>query len=122
MQEGKLLVIKQQTGPHAGKFDLPGGGIELGETIEEALCREFVEEVAMTFEDMHSLVNLTAVTEGLNDDGFPYLLHQIGLIYEVTELFSLPNHPKELEFFWVNLEELEKERISPFLEQMLLLI
>src|SRR5690606_6845147 len=34
-QKERLLVIKQGKGPHRGKYDLPGGGIKPGETIEE---------------------------------------------------------------------------------------
>jgi ribosomal protein S18 acetylase RimI-like enzyme len=62
-QNGKILLITQQSGPYQGKFDLPGGRIEFGETIEETLRREFYEEVSMHFESMKFLCNLT---EGCN--------------------------------------------------------
>lgn len=39
-----LLVLKGR-GPYKGMYDLPGGGIEKGETKERALTREYEEEI-----------------------------------------------------------------------------
>lgn len=115
-QERLLLVIKQKTGPHKGKFDLPGGGIEVGETIEAALRREFQEEVGMGFSSMRMLKNLTAATEGVKDCGTPYRLHQIGLIYQVEGLFLIQEG--ELEFFWIEPKELNSANAAPFLKNV----
>ena len=40
----KLLLVRQKSGPFAGKYDFPGGGLEFGEAVEKALAREFAEE------------------------------------------------------------------------------
>jgi 8-oxo-dGTP pyrophosphatase MutT (NUDIX family) len=117
MQNNKLLVVKQYKGPHAGKFDLPGGGIEANENIEEALRREFLEEVGMSFESMQLLDNWwTAVTEGSNEKGDSYCLHQIGLIYLIHGLSS-PHREGELPYSWIDLKDLSQKAISPFIEQ-----
>jgi len=42
VKEGKILLSKQWDG-----YDLPGGAIELGETIEQALIREVKEETGV---------------------------------------------------------------------------
>jgi len=42
IQNGKVLLSKQWDG-----YDFPGGGIELGETIVEALVREVKEETGL---------------------------------------------------------------------------
>lgn len=46
MREGRLLVIRRAQCVRApGKYCFPGGGIEAGETEQEALCREIREEL-----------------------------------------------------------------------------
>lgn len=42
--DGKLLVIRKELGPYRNRWDLPGGSIEHGEPVVEALEREFIEE------------------------------------------------------------------------------
>ena len=44
MHGGKLLLVKMR---HTGKYHLPGGGIHIGERIEEALKRETREETGI---------------------------------------------------------------------------
>ena len=45
LREGKNVLIKRH--PAIEQFDLPGGGIELDETITEGLIREFKEETGL---------------------------------------------------------------------------
>lgn len=120
LNEGKLLVVLQKKGPHQGKFDLPGGGIEPGETIDEALHRELKEEVAITFETKKFITNLSATTEGFDEKGYPYLLHQIGLIYQLEGHSSLESSLPEMDFYWIEWDQLSQMPISPFIEQLLI--
>lgn len=43
-KDGKVLLIK---GKSNGKFWLPGGGVEIGEMLRDALSREFQEETGL---------------------------------------------------------------------------
>jgi len=45
IKDDKILMIKKSRGPYIGMYDLPGGRMEEGESMEEGLRREFVEEV-----------------------------------------------------------------------------
>ena len=52
LKDNKILLIKKCGGPYDGKLDLPGGTIEFNEDIEEALIREFKEEVGIDILDL----------------------------------------------------------------------
>jgi 8-oxo-dGTP diphosphatase len=50
--EGRIevLLVRRKSEPMAGGWSLPGGAIELGETIREACVRETLEETGLTVE------------------------------------------------------------------------
>ena len=43
----ELLLTRRAHEPAAGTFDLPGGFVDPGESLEAALCRELEEELAL---------------------------------------------------------------------------
>ena len=45
---GRVLLVKRGGQPSAGKWSLPGGLVQLGETTVEAIRREVAEECALT--------------------------------------------------------------------------
>jgi 8-oxo-dGTP diphosphatase len=44
---GRLLLIQRGHDPHRGRWSLPGGRIEAGESAEEAVVREVREETGL---------------------------------------------------------------------------
>jgi ADP-ribose pyrophosphatase YjhB (NUDIX family) len=46
----QVLLIRRGQEPLKGEWSLPGGAVELGETLEEAICREVLEETALVVE------------------------------------------------------------------------
>ncbi len=48
-QNGKVLLVKRKYPPPG--WALPGGFVEYGETVEEAVCREILEETSMELID-----------------------------------------------------------------------
>lgn len=42
-----LVVIKKNGGPYIKRFDLPGGSLEDGESLDHAILREITEETAL---------------------------------------------------------------------------
>jgi ADP-ribose pyrophosphatase YjhB (NUDIX family) len=55
--EGRLLVVRRGQEPGAGRWSVPGGRVEPGETDEEAVRREVLEETSL-----HVLVGLRVGT------------------------------------------------------------
>jgi 8-oxo-dGTP diphosphatase len=45
---GRVLLVKRRFDPLAGRWSLPGGGLEVGETLAEGLAREMKEETGLT--------------------------------------------------------------------------
>lgn len=44
----QLLLVRRATPPGAGQWSLPGGRVEVGETLAEAVVRELEEETGLT--------------------------------------------------------------------------
>lgn len=50
LRGGTVLVAQRLRAPGAGLYSLPGGVVELGETLHEAAARELFEEVGVVAE------------------------------------------------------------------------
>jgi ADP-ribose pyrophosphatase YjhB (NUDIX family) len=59
LNEGKVLLVKRGKQPGYGKWSIPGGMVELGETLSEAIKREVLEECGIEIE----LADVVAVLE-----------------------------------------------------------
>ncbi|MGA2891662.1 MAG: NUDIX hydrolase [Xanthobacteraceae bacterium] len=44
---GRVLIVRRARAPAHGLYTLPGGGVVLGETLEQAVIREVREETAL---------------------------------------------------------------------------
>lgn len=48
--DARILLIRRGREPSKGRWSFPGGGVELGETVHDAVCREALEETGLQVE------------------------------------------------------------------------
>jgi mutator protein MutT len=116
----KVLLIKKSRGAYKGKLDLPGGGIEYGETALETLKREFMEEVGIEIQNEKLKTIVTNYVDWNIDETHIEHLQHIGIIYEVNISPSEYKNIKKdsdgndsLGANWYNIADLTLEELSP---------
>ncbi|CDZ79865.1 nucleoside triphosphate pyrophosphohydrolase [Candidatus Rubidus massiliensis] len=121
IKDGNILLVYQKKGPYAGKLDFPGGGIEFGESPEQALRREFVEEVAMDFNSLQLIENITTTVKvPLSSSNQAYTFFHIGMIYQVSGCRCIEKHTVgELNHVWTNPNTLAQDQCSSLLWKFL---
>ncbi len=79
LREGRLLVQRKVYENGDVRFTLPGGGSEVGETLEEGLRRECVEEIGVAV-DVQDLMHVADYYKP-RDTTPPTMRHQIEFIF-----------------------------------------
>lgn len=113
VHDSKVLLTRKKSGPYKGLWDLPGGAIEFGETPEEALKRELLEESALAISRFEFLNVSTAINK-CDDKGVLYEFHHTGLIYKVLNWSDRSDLMPEEENRWATLSTLQIEELTPF--------
>ena len=84
IKDEKILLIKKNGGPYDGKFDLPGGTIEFNEKPNEALVREFNEEVGIQI-NKYELFDANSVSFEWKFNGMLINVYHIGIFYKIFD-------------------------------------
>lgn len=114
-KDGKILIAQRKAGDKlAGKWEFPGGKLEPGETPEQCLKRELMEEFGVE----------TRIGEFICSSSFEYKHLPIELLvyraYHVEGEFQLRDHDQ---LAWVSLGELKAYDFSsadiPVVEHLL---
>lgn len=113
-QEGKLFLMKSHK--WRDKYVIPGGHVELGEKIEDALRREIKEETGLDIDD----IEFICFQEFIFDDAFWKKKHFLFLDYACkTNSKEVKLNSEGQEYIWVSLEEALKLPIEPFTRRLI---
>jgi ADP-ribose pyrophosphatase YjhB (NUDIX family) len=111
LRDGKVLVVRRARAPANGVFSLPGGVVETGETLHEAVAREVMEETGLTIEP----VALAGYRETIvRDKEARVERHFVILPFAARYIAGEPVLNEELsEWRWVDLAELAALPTTP---------
>ncbi len=106
IHDGKMLIVKRGSDPGKGKWSVPGGLVELGETVKEAVEREVLEECNLKVEASH-LIDI--VDNIIRDKNGRIKYHFIILdFFAKLRGGKLKPNSEIIEAKWVPIDEVEK--------------
>jgi 8-oxo-dGTP diphosphatase len=117
IRDGRMLMIKRGKEPYKGQWSIPGGAMELGETLFQAAARETLEESSVGVEIERVL---DTVDEIIRDERGRVKYHFIDI--DVLGKYvggEAKAQTDAAECRWVALGEIEHLGIPPNLLEML---
>ena len=87
VQDGRVLLIERGREPLKGRWSLPGGALELGETLAEGVTREVLEETGVRVRTVEMVATIDRIVRDENGAvEFHYVLVDFVCVPEGTEL------------------------------------
>jgi nucleoside triphosphatase len=110
--EGRLFLMRSHK--WAGAYVVPGGHVELGETLEAAVRREVFEETGLTIDD----VRLVCVQEFIYDPAFWQPRHFLFFDYACrTDGTAVRLNDEAEEYAWLTVDEALQLPPEPYTEK-----
>jgi len=105
ISEGKILLEKRKNEPGKGKWSIPGGVVDLGESPEQAVGREVMEETCLEV-DAPRLIDV--VSDVSLDEAGKVKYHFVIIDYLVAVKRGEPKAASDADaLVWVPLNEVE---------------
>jgi len=106
IRDGRILLEKRKNEPGKGKWSIPGGLVELGESVEQTVLREVEEETGLEVEKPE---HIDVVDNVVRDDNGEIMYHFVIIDYFVKlkgGTLKAASDAEELK--WVSLNDVEK--------------
>ena len=107
----EMLVVRRAKEPAKGTLDLPGGFVDMGETVEEGMVREIKEETNLD-------VSVGDFCEAIQNDYSHKRTVQIMMYLENIE-GEVKISDEHTDWKWATLEEIKTLNISTSLKKLL---
>jgi 8-oxo-dGTP diphosphatase len=110
-----ILLVRRDKEPGKGLWSIPGGGVEIGETVKEAIIREVKEESGIDIDPLHE-IGYADIIMNDNDGNIEFQYILIHFLARALNLDTKPETP-EAEVAWFMLDELPRSQIpQPIIE------
>jgi 8-oxo-dGTP diphosphatase len=113
-RDGKILLVRRARSPAKGFYSLPGGRVEFGETLHQALHREVDEETALKIEIV-GLAGWREVVPGTTDGGH-YLIMSFAARWAAGEPDLNDEHD---DFRWIEPDALSDLNVTGGLQEVI---
>jgi 8-oxo-dGTP diphosphatase len=112
VNSGKILILRRVPADFLGGFyELPGGGVEKGEALEDAVKRETFEETGL------QIIRVAAAYDGFDYEYKSKTIKQINFLVKTvgTNIVLAPNEHDG--YVWVSKADLHKYPMTPEMRQ-----
>lgn len=124
MVNENILVIRKKLGPYISQFDLPGGRLEISESLEQGLKREFIEETGFSVKELQNIGVCDFSVRWTHQDDSDEMIHHIAILYEVViDPNQVGGHIIQIEgqdsngYDWISINEITPINSSPLVQQ-----
>ncbi|MDE6658556.1 MAG: NUDIX hydrolase [Eubacterium sp.] len=109
IHNGKVLLARHTYGAGSGKLIVPGGYVDYGETPQDALVREYLEETGIT-------------VKPINIIGIRFNMHDWYVAFKAEYVSGTPrtDNDENSEVLWIDVEEALKRDDVPDLTKKLI--
>lgn len=105
VRDGRALLVRRGKPPLLGRWVIPGGTVELGETLEDALVREIREETGLEAEPVEVLTVFDRIERDRESVAYHYVIVDYLCRHRAGEARAASD---ALEVAWARPEELAR--------------
>ncbi|MCL7387375.1 MAG: NUDIX hydrolase [Thaumarchaeota archaeon] len=117
LQDHNILLVKRVNEPGKGKWSIPGGAVELGESLKDAVVREVYEETGLVVEVLELLDIIEVIRK---DDAGNIAFHYVILDYLARPVGgNLRAASDASDVLWASVDEAMNMEITESLRAML---